>query len=134
MRFLRTILLLSVFAAGAGCSSNVRQAVTGNVTLAGEPVNGGSILFLPLAEGGSKGAEDIVEGKYAVPSQRGLLPGKYRVEIRWSKPTGKQVPSGDPGMMMDERTEVVPAKFNSASTLTAEITSDGKKQDFLLTK
>lgn len=118
----------------AGCSSESRRAVSGEVSLDGEPVNGGSIVFLPNGAGSSKGAAEIVEGKYSIPVEQGLPPGSYRVEINWMKPTGKQIPSGDPGMLMDERAEAMPAKFNSASTLTAEITAGDNKHDFKLTK
>ena len=129
-------LFLGLFCAilATGCSGDGRLAVHGTVTLDGEPVSGGNILFLPVGEGGTKGAEDIIAGKYAIPPERGLLPGKYRVEIRWAKSTGKQIPSGDPGMMMEERLEAVPAKYNEASTLTAEITAGENKHDFALTK
>jgi hypothetical protein len=105
----------------------------GEVSLDGEPVDGGNILFLPEGEG-KKGAADIVAGKYAIPSQQGLQPGKYRIEIRWDKPTGKQLPSGDPGMMMDERVPAVPAKYNAESTLVEEIKAGENKLDFKLTK
>jgi len=102
--------------------------------LDGEPVQGGSLVFLPTGEGGTKGAAEIIDGKYAIPSEQGLLPGTYRVEIHWFKATGKQVPSGDPGMTMEERVQVVPAKYNTASTLTAEIKPGENKHDFPLQK
>ncbi len=118
-----------------GCSGDGRRAVSGEVSLDGEAVSGGSIVFLPAGgDEGSKGAAEIVDGKYAIPAEQGLPPGSYRVEIRWAKPTGKQVPSGDPGMMMDERAEAMPAKYNTASTLTVEIAAGENKHDFKLPK
>jgi hypothetical protein len=117
-----------------GCGGDGRRAVSGDVSLDGEAVNGGSIVFLPAAGEGSKGAAEIVDGKYAIPPEQGLPPGNYRVEIRWSKPTGKQIPSGDPGMLMDERLEAMPAKYNSDSTLTAEITAGENEHSFKLPK
>lgn len=133
-RSLAALVLITLVAAFAGCNSDNRRAVSGEVSLDGEPVSGGSIVFLPATGDGSKGAAEIVDGKYAIPSEQGLPPGNYRVEIRWSKPTGKQIPSGDPGMLMDERLEAMPAKYNTASTLTAEITASENKHDFKLTK
>ena len=129
-----TIPLALAAALFLGCSGDDRRAVSGEVSLDGEPVNGGSIVFLPSGGEGSKGAAEIVDGKYAIPRAQGLPPGNYRVEIHWSKPTGKQIPSGDPGMTMEERVEVIPAKYNSASTLTVAITSDENKRDFKLMK
>ena len=132
--YLATFLCLLCALLATGCSDDGRRSVSGTVTLDNEPVSGGSILFLPTSEGGYKGAEDIIDGKYAIPAERGLLPGKYRVEIRWAKPTGKQIPSGDPGIMTDERLEAVPAKYHTASALTVEITAGENKHDFALTK
>jgi hypothetical protein len=117
-----------------GCSGDGRRAVSGEVTLDGEPVNGGSIVFLPATGEGIKGAAEIVGGKYVIPAEQGLQPGSYRVEINWSKPTGKQIPSGDPGMLMDERVEAIPAQFNKDSTLTAVITAGENKHNFPLKK
>ena len=61
------------------------------------------------------------------------LPGKYRVEISWRKPTGRKIPSADPGVIIDETREAVPAKYNSESTLTVEIGSGDVEQNFVLT-
>jgi hypothetical protein len=139
MYFVRSLAALTLCLAFAlsllvGCSGDGRRAVTGEVTLDGEPVNGGSIVFLPAGGEGSKGAAEIIDGKYAIPSAQGLQPGNYRVEISWFKSTGKQIPSGDPGMLMDERLEAVPSQFNKASTLTVNITADESKHDFHLKK
>jgi hypothetical protein len=117
-----------------GCSGDDRQSVSGEVSLDGEPVDGGSIVFLPAEGEGTKGASDIVGGKYSIPSEQGLSPGTYRVEIKWAKPTGKQVPSGDPGMMMDERVEVIPPQFNTATTLSVSIVAGENKHNFPLKK
>lgn len=127
------LALISIVAL-TGCSGDKHRAVSGEVSLDGEPVSNGSILFLPTSGDGKKGAAEITEGKYAIPAEQGLPPGNYRVEIRWSKPTGKQIPSGDPGMMMDERSEAMPDKYNTASTLTAEIIAGNNRHDFKLTK
>lgn len=117
-----------------GCGGDGRRSVSGEVTLDGEPVDGGSIVFLPSGGEGGKGAAEIVKGKYAIPTEQGLPPGSYRVEIHWLKPTGKQIPSGDPGMMTDERAEAIPAQYHSASTLVAEITAGENKHNFHLKK
>jgi hypothetical protein len=133
----RTCLLLALclaFVGLTGCGGEGRRSIHGEVTFGGEPVSGGSIVFLPPGGAGSKGAAEIVDGKYSIPSEQGLEPGTYRVEIRWEKPTGKQIPSGDPGMMMEERIEVIPSQYNAESTLTAEITAGENKHDFHLQK
>lgn len=133
-----SLVLLCVFVCAAplwlGCSGSGLHAVSGEVSLDGEPVDGGNILFLPTEGEAKRGAAEIVAGKYAIPAQQGLQPGKYRIEIRWDKPTGKQIASGDPGMMMEERVPVVPTKYNAESTLVEEIKTGENKLDFKLTK
>ncbi|QDU31857.1 hypothetical protein ETAA8_70180 [Anatilimnocola aggregata] len=116
-----------------GCGGSGQKAIRGEVSLDGEPVDGGSIMFVPAAAGKS-GSAAIVAGKYSVPAEDDLLPGTYRVEIVWNKPTGKQIPANDPGMLTDERLQVIPDKYNTQSTLSVEITPGENEHNFLLTK
>ena len=116
-----------------GCAGNKPKSVSGKVTLDGELVKGGSIVFLPAEGDGTKGAAEIVDGSYLIGADNGLKPGKYRVEISWFKPTGRKIPSADPGFTTDETREVIPAKYNASSTLTAEIGAGENKHDFSLT-
>src|SRR5438034_328341 len=86
----------------AGCGTKSSSAVHGKVTLDGEPVATGNIVFLPAATSGPKAAAAIEQGAYAVSAQDKLRPGSYRVEISWRKPTGRKIASADPGIMIDE--------------------------------
>jgi len=59
-----------------GCSGSSAE---GTVSLDGQPVDGGVILFAPSSDPqGKRVSADIVGGKYTA---RGLAPGSYRVEI-----------------------------------------------------
>jgi hypothetical protein len=112
---------LSSGIAGCGSSSPPRVAVSGTVTLDGRPIEQGAIAFVPTADSKqpSAGAE-IAAGEYSIPAASGPSAGKYKVEIRWSKPTGKQIELGSPappGTLVDEVKEAVPAKYNSKTTL-----------------
>ena len=117
----------------AGCGGSAAPSLKGRVTLDGAPVTSGSIVFLPEQSEGRKAAAAIEDGNYTVPAEEGLLPGKYRVEVSWQKPTGKKIPSADPGMLTDETKEAIPAKYNSNSTLTAELAPGEASKDFALT-
>ena len=86
----------------------------------------------PVGEQTSVGGK-VTNGAYELDSTRGPLPGKYRVEIYWSKKTGKQVPNADGGGMQDEMIEGLPEKYNKKTELTTEITSWTSKADFDLT-
>jgi hypothetical protein len=73
-----------------------------------------------------------VGGKYTIPSRPGLAPGSYKVAIGWNKPTGKKVGTpGDPGTTVDETAQVIPPKYNTQTTLTAEIKSGSNTVDFV---
>src|SRR5262245_38511749 len=103
--------LALLLATGCGPRSGNRVAVSGTVTFDGQPVDGGAIVFLPQGDGASDRARSgsgIEAGKYAIPAEKGPAPGKYRVEIRWPRPTGKQIPSDDPPNLMDETRQVIP--------------------------
>jgi hypothetical protein len=129
-------LLGSVSMVGCGGSSYegpTRYPLTGKVTLDGEPVNGGSISFLPempdSAEQRVTGGP-IENGAYSVPAEQGANSGKYRVEVRWPKPTGKKFKDSDTGEMLDTVKEAVPAKYNIQSELTADVSAEKTTFDF----
>lgn len=90
----RTIACLTVIAVGmGGCGKEKRPEhwgalVQGKVTFDGEPLNGGTITFIPLTpeeEGGRPGIARLeADGSYwignANPDKpKGLKPGKYKV-------------------------------------------------------
>jgi hypothetical protein len=105
----------------------------GAVSFDGAPVDNGRITFVPSVASSKIGpvSADIVGGKYTLPAGKGPVPGSYRVEIVWNKKTGKQVNTpGDAGVMMDETLQVIPAQFNTNSTLSAEIKSGTNAVNF----
>jgi len=107
----------------AGCGPpDARVECSGSVSFAGEPIEEGSISFLPLSGGRSEGAV-ITAGRYTAR----VLPGRYRVEIRGSRPIADAaaVRSDMPGEI---REDFVPPEFNDNSTLEAEIPPDGSSQ------
>src|SRR5688572_15059983 len=112
---------LTAFAVCLGCTGNSAVPLRGTVTLDGQPVTGGSIVFMPQMAGGPKAAAAIENGAYSIPAAQGVKPGKYRVEVSWHKPTGRKIPSADPGMTADETREAIPAKYNSNSTLLVDL-------------
>ena len=119
---------------GCGSDGPALHGVSGIVSLDAVALEQGSITFLP-AEGtsGPSAGSEIVKGVYSVPKEKGLVEGKYRVEVRAQKKTGKKVAVGSPtppGTMMDEVAEAVASRFNTNSTLEAEIPSTEESLDF----
>jgi hypothetical protein len=117
----------------AGCGSSHRGSVSGGVTLDGQPVDGGIISFFPSSrEGGSSACTTIAAGRYTVSGRGGPSIGVNRVEIRWSRKTGKKMPGMMPGREQDELLEAVPARYNAKSELTAKIEPGKNELDFAL--
>jgi hypothetical protein len=110
-----------------------RYAVQGTVSYDGEPVHNGMIAFIGSGQQYSTGGV-ILDGKYSIEQNKGPNAGKYTVEIRWSKPTGKKRKDNDTGEMIDETKEAIPQKYNAASQLTAEVKEGETKFDFDLKK
>ena len=126
---------LFALVAFAGCANPTPEPpdVTGAVTFDGEPVSGGIISFVPLDSGRPPGGATISEGRYQLDPAVGLKPGMYRVEIRWSRPTGEKREAGY-GRSPDVFAEALPAKYHADSTLTVEVTAGANAHDFTLTK
>lgn len=128
--WLRVMLLMSatlLWLAGCGGESNPRKGVSGNVVFEGKPLDQGRIHFSPATSGSSEGGATITEGKYSIPADVGLLPGSYKVAIFSYDQKGKKVESteipGDPGA--NQFRERIPAKYNSETTLKADVQEKG---------
>jgi hypothetical protein len=125
--------LLVLAAAAAGCSSSGAAAVEGQVSYGGEPIDVGTITFIPKSEAGNKTGGLIDNGVYRVDAKVGPAPGTHRVEIRWAKPTGKKS-KNEFGEEIQNRQEGLPEKYHNQSTLTAEIKPGKNVIDFALDK
>ena len=127
---------LCIAVALLGCSRQEysgakRYPLSGRVTYDGQPVDLGSISFLPIDGGEQRVSGGYIEnGAYSVPEPQGANAGKYRVEIRWQKSTGKQIKDQHSGESTDQRVEGLPAKFHTKSELTADVSAKQTKFDF----
>ena len=119
----------------AGCGGRnypgeQRFPLSGSVTVDGQPMEAGVISFLPQGEGRVSGGP-IKGGTYSITEETGATAGNYRVEIHWSKPTGKKLLDPDTGEeIMDELKEGLPDKYHKNSELTAEVSADMTTFDF----
>ena len=110
----------------ASChESGGRLAVEGSVSLDGTAIPKGSIAFVS-ASSPSAGAE-IVDGHFAIPAKKGLLPGQFRVEIRATRATGKTIKDPLFGAT-EEEMEYLPPRYNTKSELTADISESNANQ------
>jgi hypothetical protein len=125
---------LFLLAGGCGDSSG-RQAVSGTVYFKGQVLDQGRIHFAPVEPGPTESGATIENGRYQIPRDNGLVPGKYKVSIfsydqKGAKVQSEEIP-GDPGNTQFK--ERIPAKYNVKTTLTAEVTAGGSNTfDFKL--
>jgi hypothetical protein len=130
------LTLLSGLALFGGCNDKSgRQGITGTVTLDGKPLEKAQISFRPQAGTASPSAGgNILNGKFTIAPERGLLPGKFRVEITASHHTGKTAPAPITGKMIPIEEQYLPAKYNEQSHLEATVQSGGPNRfDFPVT-
>jgi len=67
----------------------------------------------------------VENGKYQIETNEGLIPGKYKIEINWTKETGKKIPSADPGIMMEQT-------IQGKEDCEIEVNIGTNKRDFVL--
>jgi hypothetical protein len=126
---------LVVFAAlglAVGCSGSgddlPREAVSGTVTLDGQPLANGTISFSPAGGSGGPGGGGVIGGgKFSIPRETGLVPGNYNVALYASEKRAEQTkPAQAGGGKPAERPkELIPAKYNTSTELKAEIKKGG---------
>ncbi|MBN2292516.1 MAG: hypothetical protein JXM70_08835 [Pirellulales bacterium] len=116
---------------GCGGADN-RAGVSGKVLLDGRPVAKGTISFIPVegTEGPTSGG-DIINGEYAVTSDKGVAVGKNRVIIRSVVKSGRKINMGN-GDVDDEWVQMIPARYNKQSDLICIIQAGSNQQDFEL--
>jgi len=107
-----------------------RFPLTGKVTYDGQPVDWGSISFLPKS-GEQRVSGGLIEnGTYTVTEEQGANAGQHRVEIHWQKLTGKKYRDPDSGEMLDARQEALPPRFHAESELSADVSAKQTTFDF----
>lgn len=121
---------------GGGANSYTgpkRLAVSGKVLLDGQPLASGTISFIPMEEEIRPAGGPIENGEFAILEAFGPNVGKYQIDIRSPKPTGKQIQGSDGDQMVDEMKESIPDRYNVASKLTEDVSTDKTVFEFDLT-
>jgi hypothetical protein len=120
--------LLALVLLGWGCGADGKFAkVSGRVTLDGQPLAGASVVFQPLnpdpanplpGSHGLTNADGTFTLQVDLRTTSGAAVGAHRVAI-----SRTQAPGGDAPAR-----ELIPARYNSASTLTFEVPAGGTDQ------
>ena len=107
--------------------------VSGTVRLDGQLLTTGSIALEPIdgTPGPGGGGGITKEGKFEI--KRGLRPGKYRVEIRSTRTLPRKVLNPTiPSELVNEEVSVIPARYNTQSSLIREVGRGSNVLDFEL--
>jgi hypothetical protein len=130
------LIAVTLLLAAAGCGSPDRVAVSGTVTLNGQPVTNATIQFFRVGETAPAGGAVVTDGKYELPARPGLPPGTYAVSISSPIGSGSGSLTAVPGAASTPATgfkDRVPAKYNTDTELRADVTAKGpNKFDFEL--
>lgn len=124
---LTTLACVLLVSGGCGGEGIERRAVTGIVRLDGKPLPQGTIAFTPVDKGPSAGGP-IKDGAFTLAKDGGPSPGKYRVEVYASRPSGKTERDAATGETVALTESIIPPKYNRDSTLQVEVTTSGENR------
>ena len=93
--------------------------ISGEVTMDGQPLKEGRILFTPEDGQGQTGGDTIKDGKFLVE----VPPAKMKVQINASKVIGKKPAyEGVPNSPMDDIVqEIIPKRYNDQTELRHDV-------------
>lgn len=101
----------------------------GAVSVAGEPVTDGLIMFMPQQQGRGSGVKAAIkDGCYSADN---VPLGNVLVTFNAMQETGRMVESpSSPGKLMPERIDLIPEKYRSG--MAVEVKAGDNKRDFEL--
>lgn len=102
-----------------------RAAVRGFVTFDGMPLKNGVVLLLPAGETkGPTAGSTVSKGAFSIAVGSGPVVGRYRVEIKANRKTGRKENSAVPvggRHDRDETVQFIPAMYNTASQIEIDV-------------
>jgi len=127
-----TAVVGSVIAIASGCGRGNplgRLPISGTVTFEGRPLDKGVIEFSPCKEVGTVGTGARIDnGRYAIPTLKGLPPGEYRVRIfspKDAKMVAKSAGAPGPAAAAGYGIERIPPKYNTRTNIIVTIGAKG---------
>ncbi|MDB5344524.1 MAG: hypothetical protein JWP89_2901 [Schlesneria sp.] len=123
----------TIFLSGCGgAPTGGRLPISGEVLLDGQPLDEGMIHFEPSVELKLRldSGATISKGTYQVSAEHGLPPGKYIVSISSQTKDTRTADDVMKGVESSTVKERIAAKYNTETTLVAEIKPGPNKLDF----
>jgi len=113
-----------------GCSTDDLVAISGQVTLDGNPLANGTITFVPADGKGPSAGAVIENGSYRVR----VAPGSKKVQILGYKNLGqRRHDKNDPSSpMIDINEQIVPERYNKNTELNCEVDPNTGPLDFAI--
>ena len=127
-----TSLLVVAMLAFSGCAPSGPKTATvaGSVTVDGAPLADGNMIFRDAAGKEKSYGGKVVAGEYSFES----TPGSKKVEVRAMREVPGKMDESNPDEPVPAMEQYIPAKYNTETTLTAEVTDSGENRfDFTLT-
>jgi hypothetical protein len=121
-RWITAVCAMAACLAGCGKQNGLLE-VQGAVSYKNQPVQKGTISFLPADGNAPTAAGIITDGRFAVK----VAPGKKQVKIESFKVVGRRhLHAEDPkSPMIDVREQLLPDRYNKKTELVREVTSGG---------
>lgn len=113
------VVLISWF---AGSRKSI-HGLTGTVSISGEPLAVGDITFDPEPGQGLQVRSSVIsDGRFRISKDSGVrFGGRYIVRVLGYRPTGEKYENEDPALSAEILQQVVPANYNSDSTMVVTI-------------
>ncbi|MEQ8637611.1 hypothetical protein [Gimesia maris] len=128
--YMTGVCVLSFILSGCSNSSGIpaptRAVVTGEIKFNDKPIQSGQITFLPTK--GPVAMGPVSEGTYRIDWKGGVPIGECKVEILGYEETGKEIIVGAGGKTEKETRQVLPAKYNTESTLSVTVEEGQENQ------
>ncbi|UUO07826.1 hypothetical protein M4951_05815 [Blastopirellula sp. J2-11] len=134
---MKTLLLTAavlLIAVGCGSGDPNQIPVRGSVSYQGQPIGDGFVRFVPSpGVNAPVRVAQIIDGSYELEGQFALSPGAYKIEIEGFE--GEDMPLSEPGQVVEQRRQILPAQYNANSKLdplTVSMGDSPQKLDFEL--
>lgn len=119
-------VLAPALAGCGGAEDDGRVAVSGVVTLDGQPLDDGHVTLRPLGHGPAVSGS-VRGGEFHLSPSEGPAVGPHVVEVVAIRPTGRTIESPDfYGSKVEETANIIPPRYNIQSDLRIEPTPEGE--------